>query len=787
MRVRWQLGWIAAVGCTGAEIPLEPSPARIDDDPTAVGLEALASVGAVPHAVTVRSVNGYGAAVASDETDAVFVDDARTTVRFDGYGYGAVTIDVAGTAEVTAGDTVLAYTVANDWAGAAMNPAWPAPVAEGSLGLAITTGMVVAAGSELWWAGDGAAPHRVLAADGDEILGLRAGNIDVDGITDLVAWTAERVFLLRGRPGGGLGWGTSFVATGLEVGGVDIGDLSTDNLPDVAIAWHAPGAAEDGILDIWQGDGLFGFTAAEPRTIPGLPVSVAVADNTGEGVAQVTVLHAAGDWSRYIRGAESKYIPIGPRAPTGTMILPDGSSLFRTGDTNRDNAEEIAVGGPRAVGQGGYFWFVDVATDAAACQTRPDDPELQCGTEYLPLEDESGAWMAMGDGNGDFLSDIFLELDTKVLYAVALDPDQVQGEFRKIRILDLPAYGPLDLTDFDRDGELDLAIAGDPVWWRWYGQGDDDLEVFWTPRPTPVVAVREALDPPFGFAELDSDPNTIEVVGFASEAGDTALKILRYTKGGGRASLLGQLTIDPTGALPDDVAICGKDVYVVVGGAVSRLSVLDPAHPAIAASIDGTASRVDCGDGPSNTDVAVLDGGEVRLRTRAVLAPVGAPIAAGAARDVAIGELGGTPTMLTCASEGCSIVHWALPEPVFAIGRADGTTVIDATGVEQEIGGGGGALSVADVDADGVEDLIGLAPGSLVTIHRSAAGAITPPVLLHTDLGFAGTIGVRDGDGDGQADLWAIDANRDLVYTLASIPSTTTTGSTGGTTAPPTP
>ncbi len=64
--------------------------------------------------------------------------------------------------------------------------------------------------------------------------------------------------------------------------------------------------AAPGLLDVWKGDGLFGFTAAEPRDIETAPTDIAVGDNTGEGMNQITMTHDDGTWSRYIAGNENQ-------------------------------------------------------------------------------------------------------------------------------------------------------------------------------------------------------------------------------------------------------------------------------------------------------------------------------------------------------------------------------------------------------------------------------------------------------------------------------------------------
>lgn len=774
MRLR-SIVWVLA-GCAGQADPFPPSPASFLDGADAVeGFEVLSSIGTAPHDGTVRAVNRFGAAVPSEAIDALTLDGVPVRAAFDGFGYAGVPIETPGVHVIAGvGDPVALYTVAGSWPGLPLHRAWLAPVDTPELAAAITTGGVVASGAEVWWAGEGDVPHRVLAADGP-ILGLRTGNIDVDGISDAIAWTGTTVYLLRGRSGGGLSWGGALVAPGLAPGGADVGDLSGDNLPDLVIAWTD---GEAGTLDVWEGDGLFRFVPAVPRDIPGHPISLVVADNTGEGLAQVTVLHRAGDWSRFIRGAPQQYMPIGPSTPTSRLVLPADATLLRTGDINKDDGAEISIASRRADGVGRDFWFVDVLTDAVAC-AEGDTVDAQCSTTWLPLEQEPGAWAAMADGNGDYLADVFLEHTSRTLYAVAWDPQRVDGEYEKVEVMDLPAYGPLDLLDFDRDGEVDLFLAGGPYWWRWYGRGSSDLEVFWHPRDTGAREVREALVGPFGFVELDGDPATVEIVSFTKdEVGDTRLLVVQHTPGGGRAPLLGSVLLDDDGATPTDLAICGPDVYVAVHGDVHRVTLRDAGNPdairpEIAATLEGTATRIDCGTGPSDTQLAVLDAGQVTFHRKATLLPINPPVTAVDAVDIALGELGSGPGVHTCTTEGCSVVFWpwgAAGEAVFAVGDAERITLVDATGAERTLDGAG-VLSVADLDGDGHLDLLALAnPGaSLVTLHRSTGDDIGPAELFHSETEWHGALQVADGDGDGYGDLWAVDPLLDLVHTVSPI------------------
>jgi hypothetical protein len=791
-RPTWQssalCGVLVSAGCVGGSSYPRVSPAEWLDAGEVVAVEGVPSSGGAPHRVLVRAVNRFGASVpaAAEGERAVQVDQGTSgdyvVLAFDGFGYASITFEVVGAATVSGLDGDLpieVHTFEPGWQAPALQVAWSAPFDRPSMAVAGSTGGLVALGSEVWWVGEGAAPHRVLEAD-KEVIGLRSVNIDVDGVEDAIGWDRDTVYLLRGRSNGGMAWGGALSAPGREVAGADVGDVSGDNLPDLAIAWIDE--AGEGLLDILEGDGLFRFVPAEPRTIPGRPQSLAVADNTGEGVSQVTVLQSEGDWSRFVYGAAGadgagRYMPVGPRAPVNTMTLPSDGLLLAAGDLNGDDAAEITIAAPRYEGQGRDMWFVDVQTDVLACAEGVEG--AQCGTQFLSLQQEPGAYVSVFDANGDYRADVMLQHDDRpegegVLVGVTYVPESQDDEYDKIRLLELPAYGPMGLSDFDGDGYGDLFLAAGPTWWRWLGRGFGDLERFWEPVPTPTALVRELVDGPFVLVEVDGDPQTVEVVAGAIEGGTTRARMFRYTVGGGRAELVDEVEVGSGGGV-DDMAACGADVYLVADGVVSRL-LIGAGSVGIAADAPAPgASRVACGQGPGGAQVATLESSGVQLRSRA-LGPVQGAVQAPGAVDVAIGRVGGEARIATCelaiSSEGtCSVVHWPIgADGVFALGDAEGVLIDD--GVRQQGVGGAGLLSVVDVDGDGRPDLLGLEPGTgLVSVFRSDGDGVPHPDLFHTELELVSPLAVADGDGDGVPDLWSIDAEGDVRY-VPSAPET---------------
>lgn len=760
---------ILALGCGRGDGSAGPSPARFVDGAEIDAFEITPAGGAVPHRALVRALNAFGASVESGPRE-VLVDGVPTEVPFDSFGYGSVELTRVGESTLELdGEVVLAQTVESDWPGVAMHPAWSVPLADPEHAGATSDGVVAASGSDVWWAGIGLPPHRVLEADAP-IRGLRALHIDADGLLDALVWTPSTAYLLRGRVGGGLAFGAAIVADGLEVGGVDVGDVSGDNLPDVVIAWSTPEGA--GILDVLEGDGLFRFEPAITRTIEGDPADVVINDATGEGIDQITVLHdTAADWSRFILGAERQYIPIGPFLPVGNNVFSAESRMIPSGDLDGDGGDEIALVEPRISGNIREAFFFDLLVDVEGCNAQ--EVGAQCVVEYLPLDESVAGLFTVGDANADGLDDVWI-LDEEGLLS-GLHWSRTTEKYESASILQLPAQGPPALADIDADGSIDLSVATDEAWWLWRGEAiEDDERQIWAPRDLGAVQVREALHGLWGFTEIDGNPDSIEIVGFNLTAGDTLLRVVAYERGGGRAALIGELEILADAVEPDDLKVCGTQAWFTLRGRVYRVDLSDPGNLSVDMSLGDDIVRVDCGEGPGGSDGVLLEaGGRVRYVT-AGGAPVNEQLVPGA-EDVALGQTSAGPRALTCDAEGCDLIFWpyqasgggmfVISDPGGVRGNEDGTLI--------PLGGPHGSLTVADVDLDGNPDLLVTQPAAgSIALHRSSGVSVLPVEIWHAGRILAGSADARDGDGDGWPDLWMVDEDGDLKHTLSPAAAT---------------
>lgn len=765
---------ILALGCGRGDGSAGPSPAQFVDGGGVDTFEISASGGITPHRVLVRALNRFGASVASDAQPAT-VDGVEVEVAFDGFGYGSVELSRVGESVVVLGEaSASAHTVQSDWPGVEMHPAWVVPLDDPEWSGATSDGVVASSGSEVWWAGPDLPPHQVLETD-EPVRGLRTMHIDADGLLDALVWTPSTAYLLRGRVGGGLAFGAAIVADELSVGGIDVGDVSGDNLPDVVIAWSD---GTSGILDVLEGDGLFQFAPAVTRTIDGVPADVVINDATGEGIDQITVLHdTAADWSRFILGAERQYIPIGPFLPVGNSVFSAESRMIPSGDLDGDGGDEIALVEPRVSGNIRSAFFFDLLVDVEGCNAQ--ELGAQCVVEYLPLDEQVAGLFTVGDANADGLDDVWILDEEGLLYG--LHWSGLTSKYESAPLLQLPAQGPPALADVDADGSIDLSVATRAAWWQWRGEAiRNDERQIWAPRELGLVQVRESLHGLWGFTELDGNDSSIEIVGFNLTEGDTLLRVVAYERGGGRATRIGELQILSDAVEPDDLAVCGTQAWFAVQGRVYRVDLSDPGDLSVDMSLGDDIVGVDCGIGPGGSDGVLLEsGGRVRYVT-AGGAPVDEEQVPGA-RDVALGQGPDGPEGITCDTEGCSVIFWpyrAGSGGMFVRSDPDGTRGSEA-GELVPLDAPHGRLSVADVDLDGNPDLLTLHPAAgSIAIHRSNGVSVLPAEVWHTGRVLAGAAGAHDGDGDGWPDLWMIDEDGDLKHTLSPLAAARSTGDT---------
>ncbi|MBX2801325.1 MAG: VCBS repeat-containing protein [Myxococcales bacterium] len=736
--------------CGGSGNASEPTPAAWIEASDALQWLPIPATGSAPVAATVRAVNAFGAAVTGSVRD-VRLDGQDVEITLEPSGYGTTTVEQVGSTVLeVGGSTADVHVFEAGWPGFGWHLAWtsgaPDPLAVGAAG----TGTVVADDTRVWWAGPGLQPHPVLAVD-EPIRGLRSGAFDGDDTRDALAWTDTTAYLLSGRRAGGMSFRGALAATGHTLVAAAMGDLSGDQRPDLVVVWSD---GDRDVLDIWEAT-ADGFTAAWARTLDVNTSDVAIGDATGEGAAQITVMHRAGDdWSRFLRAPNGTYVPIGPSRPTTDEPPDPDSTLLSIPDMNGDGGAELALFEPSEPGNPREAFVYDLSSDD--------------GVPVVPVRGSDAARFAAADGNGDALSDLWiLDEDGQLegLYWLRAD-----DAFRRVPIGPVVGPGPIHALDVNFDGSAELTLATPGLVRRWWGTGvRNDPNRFWEPRDVSGTQVREDVLPVFHTTQLDEDETTVEAVTFAHEGGNTHLKVVRYTPGKGRAPQLVRLPVFPGEVPPDDLALCGDQAWFALGGRVFRVGLSQPNDVSIDMSLGDGITRVDCGRGPDGADAVVLDGDDARLLT-GTGQPVSSTIVEGAV-DVALGDLGEGPEARACATEGCTIVHWRYGDTgsAFAISDASGTRLQTLTD-EWQIDPFHGRLTVADVDRDGRADLLGLDEArNVVWVHRSTVNGVGHAEIVHSERFAIGVVQVADGDGDGWPDLWTVDEDGDLQHGSAAL------------------
>lgn len=770
---------VGVAGCDLRDRYVAASPSIWVTTSPARGYEAVGTVGPAPTEAWVRAVNSFGASVASEDAS-VTLDGVATPVTFDNVGYASLQFDTPGRVAIGGVDVPQeVVTHAGSFVPEGLLRVAAAPIDVENLAGRVTDGSVGVSGSEVWWSDDsGHRAHRVLDA-GAAIQGLKVVQADVDDLLDVVVWTSDTVFLLRARTGGGMAWGGGVQCPGYSVGGVGVGDLSGDNIPDLAVAWSRAGS---GLVETWHGDGVFGFMKTEPRELVSEPVSLLVADSTGEGQPQITLLFSDGTWERYIEGAPGRLMPIGPAAPVSLSPRP-GWILEEALDMDGDGLDEIPSSTPyNPLTANRSMLIFNLGNDALSA---------------LPIEDEPSPWYGVGDGDDNLIDDVWFHRSSGGVQAVFYEATPFGPSYPRRTVLDAtPGPGPIDIDDIDGDGQNDIWIAAPNVWWGIRGRPIPfDPDRFWEPEEPSDTFVREDLVGTFRFIELDGNPSTIDFVAGHREGSQLDLSVLQFEAEDERAERLGRA--DLAGSELLDLEVCGNTAYALTDTALHAVSLPSTGFPIVTAQINVSDPRdVECGSGPGGAAATLAAGGEL-ISFSATLSEVNR--SASDAYGVAYGNLDGSGVQVhACLTEGCTMEAWTLASGETGLLILDPSSArwVNAAGTATEIPGFGDTLRLRDLDGDGVLEALGHDGATgVVSIFRQVAGAVAPAHLWQSATPWIGGIDVHDTDMDGDLDIWGFDDEGTLRYshedrdvTDSATGGTGSTGDTGsGTTGGTTP
>ena len=289
------------------------------------------------------------------------------------------------------------------------------------------------------------------AIDERDATGVLAGDVDGDGVPDLVlpSGSGADVHVLRGQGGGGYAWSSS-LGTGGSAVHAALGDVDGDGDLDLVVV------AEDRVATaVWRGDGHGGFSDSWFALPEDDYRHVALDDVDGDGNLDVVC-------ARRTQGA-TVLLGSGAGGFAGTGIsLGTGGAFVVLGDLDADGLADAAVATGnrfsvyRAVGGGSFAYTGQSLGTGTLRDGRFGDVDDDGALDFVGVFETGGVRIFLGDGTG------------RLTYTGT--PVGLTGG-AQVR------YTALALGDLDGDCRLDLVLAGVPgaepdsadgrtsVWW----------------------------------------------------------------------------------------------------------------------------------------------------------------------------------------------------------------------------------------------------------------------------------------------------------------------------------
>jgi outer membrane protein assembly factor BamB len=503
-------GLVASAFTDVSPAPRGIGTADFDVDGRADVVVVLSDGSASSGTVQVLLGNGLGALVPGDSESVGFNASAVAVGDFDGNG----SPDVAVTTETNGGVSVYL----NDGAGG-LTPYASNPVRSG---LSAPRALVAA---EL--TGDGKIDLAVAASGGSTVhvlrnlgggafgeidsptvglnpSGIAAADLDADGDTDLV--TADngsaRVSVLRGNGNGTFAAAVPYTV-GINPSAVAIADLGGTAAPDIAVATlTSPG------LDLLVNDGAATFTPAPPRaTVGSSPQWVTPIDVDTDGLTDLAVPCRSAD-AVVVLLARPPGPPPFSAAPRVTVGTAPRAAV--AADLDRDGDLDLAVG--------------NEGSDSVSLLRNDGGSFTLYRTE--PVGRQPSAIVA-ADLDRDGRVDLAVNSPGEATPGVSvLLGSTTAGQFLPYTLVPLGTM-PDDLVagDFDRDGDLDLAVcdresSGSVRFLRNDGAGNLAAlgSIAVGSKPTAVVAADLDRDGDLDLAVANDDSNDISVL-FGNGAG----------------------------------------------------------------------------------------------------------------------------------------------------------------------------------------------------------------------------------------------------------------------------
>jgi hypothetical protein len=729
---------------------------EISTEADAVEVGSALGVGSVT--VPVRVVNAMGAAVPFDgslELRAYGLETDDSVRSPDGLGVANLTlegppqaleIEVIDSDGLSIGDGGVAWITGGEYNALAVDwlPILPLET-QPDRTFAARGGVGMLVDDEVWWqpATPGVPAQRVLVLS-NQPLGTWEVDVDADGLPDLALWNSSEMVLLRGHATAGYVWGWGLqMADGYSLDWLTVGDADGDNLQDLVMLIDGSGGQ---LVHALAGDGVWGFSElAELSPDIGLR-SLTAGRHSAEGPPSLLVLADDYRLRQYV-------LRDGAWSQTGTDLtppLPDDAYLALSRDLTGDNVDEALILEPP----------VDGGERGMSIINYGNGP-----TQYTVSYDSFQE--SFVDMNGDGATDIVIAEGGAEPRAGYIRVKEDGENFTFLSPVELDAAGPVAAGDFDRDGDMDLAVSVDGELHLFPGVLEDGEWDVAAPRSNTWD-----LDSigPLEVGDYDGDGRAeVAVVrlrdyqtdGSADPDYRATLSVLAFRdddKGALELSTTARADVDffADGEADSlDIAACSWAAYAIIedGGQNYLVAVPTGAGQVDADYTPVDGDRVACGDFSGEIVVAVGGaGGEVIFFDAALdevqrqsgelddLAPTGTP---------------GSQGLATCQGEDCSVASADVDgdgQYETLTGGNDGT--MRGWDAAFELGAPGLA-SLYDVDRDGWMDAVLTdTETSRVAVALTLTEAVGPTSLWSWPREMVGPTFLGDVDGDGRPEVF---------------------------------
>ncbi|MCB9780090.1 MAG: VCBS repeat-containing protein [Alphaproteobacteria bacterium] len=757
------------LACTGGDDDLPSTLTEIDGG-AGVRVDITDAIGSDVVGLPLRLVNDWGAAVpgglvglALDGTGANLLD---ADVYLDAEGQalaevrssepGRYTVRIASSEDgAETGATADALVLGGPLPDLALDTTLPAPeglstatrLARGTGGVAVTDGTRV-----VWQpAGAGQVAWTVLEPD-FEIVGMRSAQVDTDGVLDLVLWGGGQVVVLRGHPTGGYSWGVAWQSPDLSVVGASVSDVDGDQLADITIGLSD---AESGLIELFKGDGTWGFTPVSPVELDYRITALVAADQDADGIADVTVVDPTTGWLRRYAHDEDGWTGASP--PVLDNYAWGADAQLRTPvDLDGDGILDLlGVSGPSSGSQSVVFFSSLNGWE----KYEQAYPTVNLATADVDQDGDVDLLIV----DGGLLHRIFWDQETERFIARSTDG--------------IALTGPVVAGDLNGDDVADLAILDDGV----VIHGGELDAAGWSIGARSLSALVTSVSGPIALRDIDGDGDD-DLIGWVDVSGEPAMQVWRQAADGG-FDVTGNVPLNATGDAKEMV-YCAPDWYVLVDNQGEGDALPDKAFRI---RIDGSSGytplklnggkvsgeHIACGypDDPSLRRFTVADAAGGWVTYAYNLEQLDSGSFGGAVGDIALYDPDGDglDELISCSATGCRL----LAEDLDGDGRdelisVDGTLTVDGWG-QQFTTTVGGVPGLSDADGDGLLDIV-LADAELgrIVLLPTLAGAVAPPVAWATSEQPDGAVYMTDLDGDGSSEAVFLLAGGSVVGTQGS-------------------